>query len=246
MRRAPRFLGFILVTTAALAQPAQRDVATPVPSYEIARAATPVVIDGKLDDPAWTAAREITLQFPWQTQTGAKQKTSAKMLWNDEMLFVAFTCEDEDIVAHHEQRDDPTYKDDAVEIFIQPNPKHAIYVGLEMNARAVLYDYVNVPGQMLLKAYDLKGVLLASSLHGTLNVTADQDKGWTLEVAIPLRNFLEFTNNQPVAAGTTWTANLNRWDGTEPHRRLSMWSDSGMVRPNPHNPKRCGQIVFVK
>jgi hypothetical protein len=199
-----------------------------------------------LDEPAWQAAATVTLQFPWNEQTGAKQKTSARLLWNDEMLFVAFECEDADIVAQHEQRDDPTYKDDAVEIFIQPDAKHSIYIGLEMNARAVLYDYVYVFPQVLLKAFDLKGTQLVAKLNGTLNITSDRDKGWTLEVAIPLHNFTELTGRRPVVAGTTWTANLNRWDGTEPNRRLSVWSDSGMTRPNPHNPKRFGQLLFVK
>jgi hypothetical protein len=161
------------------------------------------------------------------------------------MLYLAFECEDADIVAHHEQRDDPTYKDDAVEFFIRPNPKHSVYIGLEMNARAVLYDYVYVFPQVLLKAFDLKGVQLASHLDGTLNITSDRDKGWVLEVAIPLRNFSELNGNRPVVPGTVWTGNFNRWDGTEPNRRLSVWSDSGMVRPNPHNPSRFGELVFM-
>jgi hypothetical protein len=191
-------------------------------------------------------ATTATLQFPWEQQTGAKQKTTVRLLWSDDMLFVAFECEDADIVAHHEQRDDPTYKDDAVEIFIQPNPKTSIYIGLEMNARAVLYDYVNVYQQALMKAFDLKGVQLAANLDGTLNLTSDRDKGWALEVAIPLKNFSELMGGRPVETGTVWTANLNRWDGTEPNRRLSVWSDSATVRPSPHNPKRFGQLVFVK
>jgi hypothetical protein len=36
-----------------------------------------------------------------------------------------------------EQHDDPTYQDDAVEIFINPDPKQEVlYYGFEMNARA--------------------------------------------------------------------------------------------------------------
>jgi hypothetical protein len=241
-----RALGLLVLAACCSAQTAERPVTSPLPNYEIKRATTPITIDGRLDDAAWAGATTLTLQFPWEAQTGAKQTTTARLLWNDEMLFAAFTCEDADIVAHHEQRDDPTYKDDAVELFIQPNPKQAIYIGLEMNARAVLYDYLNVHSQVLVKAFDLKGVQLATQLDGTLNVTSDRDKGWTLELAIPLKNFTEFMGGRAVEPGTTWGANLNRWDGTEPNRRLSVWSDSAMVRPNPHNPKRFGQLVFVK
>ena len=241
-----RLIGWLLSVTTCAAQPAERTVSSPVPTYEIKRATSPITIDGRLDEVAWAHAATLTLQFPWEDQTGEKQKTTARLLWNDEMLFVAFACEDADIVAHFEQRDDPTYKDDAVEIFIQPNVNKAIYIGLEMNARATLYDYINFYSQQLVKGYDLKGVQLATHLDGTLNVTSDRDKGWVLELAIPLRNFAEFMGDKPVVAGTVWAANLNRWDGTEPNRRLSVWSDSAMVRPNPHNPKRFGQLVFAK
>ncbi|MEO6569508.1 MAG: carbohydrate-binding family 9-like protein [Opitutaceae bacterium] len=224
---------------------ADRTVATPLPSYEIKRTPKPITVDGKLDEAAWAEAPTLTLQFPWDEQTGAKQKTTARLLWNDEMLFVAFHSEDTDIVAQYEQHDDPTYKDDAVEIFIQPDPAKNVYVGLEINARAVLYDYRNGPSR-LEKAYDLKGVQLAVQRDGTLNVSSDRDKSWTIEVAIPLKNFLEFNGGKPVEVGTTWAANLNRWDGTEPNRRLSIWSDSAKVLPNPHNPARFGRLVFGK
>jgi hypothetical protein len=230
----------------ATGQEAERTVTTPVPRYEIKRAATPPVVDGKLDDAAWKNAIAVTLQFPWDAQTGAKQKTTVRLLWDDENLYASFECEDADIVAHHLNRDDPTYRDDAVELFLNPNPKFNVYIGLEMNARATLYDYLYIFGQGLMKSLDLKGVKLATNLDGTLNLTSDTDRGWSLEVAIPLANFLELNGNKPIAAGTEWTANLNRWDGVEPNRRLSLWSDSAMARPNPHNPKRFGQLVFVK
>lgn len=241
-----RFLVAVLLPGTCVGQPAERPVSSPLPSYEIHRTSRPPVIDGRLEEAEWKAAATLTLQFPWDEQTGARQKTTVRMLWNDTTLFVGYECEDADIVAHYEQRDDPTYKDDAVELFIQPNTKHSIYVGLEMNARAVLYDYVYVFPQVLLKTFDLKGAQLATSLGGTLNVTSDRDKGWTLELAIPLANFSELMGGKPVEAGTIWTANVNRWDGTEPNRRLSVWSDSATVRPNPHNPKRFGQLIFVK
>lgn len=236
---------FVCFAANVLAQTPERVVSSPLPSYEVKRTTASIAIDGRVDEPAWRAAEPVTLQFPWDSQTGAKQKTTVRLLWNADFLFVAYECEDTDIVAHHEQRDDPTYEDDAVEIFIQPNPKHPIYVGLEINARAVLFDYIAVHRQALVKSYDIKGVQLASRLDGTLNLTSDRDNGWTLELAIPLRQLAELSGGKSVGAGTTWGANINRLDGTEPHRRLSVWSDSATVVPTPHNPARFGRLVFA-
>jgi len=217
----------------------------PLPRYEVKRAASPVVIDGKPDDKAWATAGRIELIFPWDAQTGAKQKTVARLLWDDRNLYVSYECEDADIVASHTEHDDPTYLDDAVEIFINPMPSQTgIYYGLEMNVRAVLYDYVMYQSSHLFRQFDLQRVQLATFIDGTINMRGDRDKGWSLEVAIPWSNF-DALAQRPVA-GTAWSANINRWDGVEPDRRMSNWSDPVQPRPNPHVPARFGQLVFVQ
>ena len=228
----------LFLTLPAFAQPA-------VPRYEVRRANQAIVIDGKPDEKAWAAAGKIELIFPWEFQTGAKQKTTVRLLWDDQNLYVSYECEDADIVAFHTAHDDPTYLDDAVEIFINPMPSQTgIYYGLEMNVRAVLYDYVMYESKYLFKPFDLQGVRLATFVDGTLNMRGDRDKGWSLEVAIPWANF-EALSKRP-AIGTIWAANINRWDGVEPDRRMSNWSDPLQPRPNPHVPARFGQLVFVQ
>jgi hypothetical protein len=216
-----------------------------LPVYEAVRSAERIQVDGNLDEADWASAHAVTLNFPWESQTGAKQKTVARMLWNDENLYVSYDCEDAEITAVYDTRDDPTYKDDCVEIFISPNEqKIDLYYGLEMNCRAVLYDYFYVFKRSLIKRFDMVGVKLATSMRGTLNAAGDKDEGWTLEVAIPFKNFGDMTGNIPPKSGSAWRINLNRWDGVEPNRRLSIWSPSGMETPNPHNPERFGRLIF--
>jgi hypothetical protein len=208
-----------------------------VPRYEVKRAPSAITVDGKLDDKAWDTANKIELIFPWAAQTGAKQKTTARVLWDDSNLYVSYDCDDADITVTHTQHDDPTYLDDAVEIFINPLPSQtSVYYGLEMNAGAVLYDYIMFqPGGHLFKPFDLRGVKLA---------TARREGGWTLEVSIPWPNFEALS--KPPKPGAIWTANINRWDGTEPHRRMSNWSDPQTPTANPHVPQRFGELIFVE
>ena len=218
-----------------------------IPRYEVKRAASPITIDGKLDDPAWSrASPPVALQFLWESQTGAKQKTAARLLWDAQALYVAFDADDADITARFLQRDDPTYRDDAVEIFINPAPEQeALYYGFEMNARGVLYDYLNYNSRTLFKRFDATGVTIATALRGTLNNPKDVDSGWSLEAAIPWPNFEELSRRPP-APGTVWKANLNRWDGIEPNRRMSIWSDPQNTTSWPHVPSRFGEIVFTE
>ena len=229
---------------------AQTRPAPPIPKYEVKRATSPIVIDGKLDDRAWAAANKAELTFPWESQTGVKQNTVARLLWDDENLYVSFECEDTDITAQFTQRDDPTFRDDAVEIFINPIPAQQTiaYIGLEMNARGTLYDYLSVavtPSRRLFfKRFNLEGVKVATSINGTLNDRTDMDRGWSLEASIPWVNFQEFSGRP--TAGAVWSFNLNRWDGVEPNRRMSIWSDSLLEQPGPHAPERFGEMRFVQ
>ena len=50
----------------------------------------------------------------------------------------------------------------------------------------------------------------------------------------------------PPRIGSVFTANLNRWDGVDPQRRLGVWADSKVSWPHPHAPATFGDLVFVK
>ena len=237
---------------AAAAVAAQAPTATPttpsapIPRYEIKRASSPIAVDGKLDEASWTTASPAaTLQFLWDQQTGAKQKTYVRVLWDAQALYLGYDVDDADINAQFTQRDDPTYRDDAVEFFVNPDPKQeTVYYGFEMNVRGVLYDYLNYNSRTLFKRFDATNVKIATSIRGTMNDRTDTDTGWTLEAAIPWQNFEELSR-RPVA-GAVWKANFNRWDGIEPNRRMSIWSDPQNTTSWPHVPARFGELVFVE
>ena len=218
----------------------------PIPRYEVKRATAPVSVDGKLDEAAWAAASApVALQFLWDRQTGAKQKTSVRVVWDAQALYLGYEADDADITARFLQRDDPTYQDDAVEIFVNPDPKQeVVYYGFEMNARGVLYDYLNYNGRTFFKRWDATGIKIATTIRGTMNERTDTDTGWTLEASIPWANFEELSRRPPVP-GTVWNANFNRWDGVQPARRMSIWSDPQNAESWPHVPSRFGQLIFV-
>ncbi len=218
----------------------------PVPKYEVSTIHEKIVVDGKLSEKAWIQAQPITLMFPWHFQTGKKQKTTVKILHDQHTLYVGYEAEDTDITAVCTKRDDATYLDDCVEIFIKPSETTDSYYGLEMNARGVLFDYFYPFPNELDKSMDLEGVQLKTTLRGTLNKRDDQDQGWTLEVAIPFKNFSKLANKLPPKVGDQWRVQINRWDGVEDAtgRRLSMWCHSGLKKPHPHNPERFGTLVF--
>src|SRR5437867_6379392 len=77
-----RFLAVSFLLAMASAQTLSR--------YEIHRAASPISIDAKLDEPAWQKAAPAR-DFHFNRWTaGEKEPTVAKMLWDDENLYVGY------------------------------------------------------------------------------------------------------------------------------------------------------------
>jgi len=216
------------------------------PTYLCKRAIGPITVDGKLDEDSWEKAESAgPFVFPWPQQTGDKQRTTVKLLWDDEALYVGYTCSDADVTAVLEQRDDPTYKDDCVEIFINPAPGRSLfYYGCEMNARGVMYDYLMAWPTCLLQQFDLQGFELATDIAGTLDDSSDKDEEWTLEVKIPFKNLDGLAPKFPPDDGVRWRIQMNRWDGTGDKRVLSEWTPSGKKVPDPHRPAGFGILEF--
>jgi hypothetical protein len=237
----------VLATTVVLADKFTeiQDLA-PLPKYTVKSTQERLAVDGNLSEKAWSQASPITLMFPWDSQTGKKQKTTVKLLRDQHALYVGYEAEDSDITATYQNRDDPTYKDDCVEIFVKPSQDTDSYFGMEMNARGILYDYFYPFPNQLDKSLNFEGVQLKTTIRGTLNQRDDQDQGWNLEVAVPFENFAKLARQVPPKSGDEWRVQINRWDGTDDSggRRLSMWCHSGLKQVHPHNPERFGILVF--
>lgn len=234
-----------LFLIAVLAQSVQATPDAPRPRYEVHHTVAPIKIDGKIEAQEWAAASPaIEFIFPWD-QPGAKQKTHARLLWDEENLYVAYECQDTDITAQVQKHDEFVYRDDTVEIFLNVKPSQtSAYYCIEMNARGTIMDYICIDAQYYIRGFDFKGLEVGIQLDGTLNKRDDTDRGWTVELAIPWKNFSDMA--KPPQSGTIFTANLNRWDGVEPNRRLSVWANSMLNWPHPHAPAHFGDLVFVK
>ena len=100
-------LTFLLLT--GLAAAADKYTELPdlgaLPEYVVKSIKEKMIVDGKLSEPGWSQATPITLMFPWDFQTGKKQKTTVRMVRNADTLYVGYEAEDTDITATYENRE---------------------------------------------------------------------------------------------------------------------------------------------
>ncbi|MCA9078194.1 MAG: carbohydrate-binding family 9-like protein [Planctomycetaceae bacterium] len=216
------------------------------PRYTIYRAVAPVMIDGQLDEDAWQAAPVIEdFHFTWY-ESGVKETSTARILWDDTYLYVAHVCEDAWIAARCREHDGPVARDDCFEVMLAPDVEQPnVYFNIEWNVLGAWVDNHRPHGPKQPKAHrwDAEGVKIAGTYEGSLNDDTDRDVRWTCEVAIPFTNFTGFAQHTPPRPGDAWNLNLNRHGG-DTNLQYSQWSPADTPRPSFHTPHRFGRVTF--
>ena len=196
----------------------------PLPSAQVPKASSAIVIDGKLDDAAWTGAAKIGLCY---TNLGdpARVTTNALLTYDDTNLYIGFDASEprmDHLKASVDTRDGPTFYDDSVEVYIDPTAKRREYYHLSTNTLGTRFDE---------KAMD------PGWNSEWTTASAKTTAGWTTEIAIP---FASLGASVP-APGTQWTLNLtrNRWTAGLP--QYLTWA---VPYGSFHSPDRFGTITF--
>ena len=231
--------------------------------YLCHRTATPPAIDGKLEDAAWAAA-------PWtdpfeDIEADVKPKprfeTRAKLLWDDEYLYIAANLVEPQVWGTLQKHDDIVFHDNDFELFIDPDGDTREYYEIEINALNTIFDLFMVrtyiEGGPALHGWDMKGMKHAVFVHGTLNDPTDSDEGWSVEFALPWEWLKEAAHRpSPPQVGDQWRINFSRveWqvevvDGQ--YRKLPgkregnwVWSPQGVI--NMHKPEYWGFVEFTE
>ncbi|MBI3693638.1 MAG: carbohydrate-binding family 9-like protein [Acidobacteria bacterium] len=209
--------------------------------YDIYRTPTPITIDARLDEPGWKQAPPVgEFHFNRWTQ-GEKEPTVARMLWDDENLYVGYYCHDKHISAYVTERHGPVSKDDCVEIFLSPNPaKVTNYYTFEINAIGMMLNRCRTDWWTGPPTWEPEGVRYRTSFHGQPKKDeSPEDDHWIVELAIPLRNFSRDAAHTPPRDGDEWRLNLNRLGG-----RTNTWSPLPPESRSFHTPQAFGRVRF--
>lgn len=235
----------------------------PVPRcYVCPRCPKPPDLSGRVSDPVWDLA-------PWTEDfadiRGADGpsplfRTRAKLLWDDQCLYVAVDMEDPDLWATLVEHDAMIFQDNDFELFLDPDGDNHLYMEWEINALGTTWDLLMAmpyrDGGPPISGFELPGARSAVCLRGTLNDPSDRDEGWSLEAAFPWSALRDFAFRPcPPRPGDFWRMNMSRvhWhrdvrDGAYvkqpgvPEENW-VWSPPGVV--DMHRPERWGTICFA-
>lgn len=234
------------------------------------RTSGPVRVDGRADEDAWRDAvwTEAFVDIRGDTVARPPLATRARLLWDDQYLYVHADMEEPHIWATLTEHDDIVWQENDFEVFLDPDGNGLDYFEVEVNALGVVLDlFMEEPywmGGSAELGWDSPGLQVGVGLSGTLNDPSDRDAGWSVEMAIPWADLTRQSSEAPGAPpveGDVWRVNFSRvtWplevrDGgyakaneaaaPETHPESNwVWSPQGVI--DMHRPERWGRLRFV-
>lgn len=219
----------------------------PPPSLNAARATAPITVDGKLDEADWVSAGRTARFVNTVDGSNAELRAEARVLWDDDNLYVAFEVADDFVQNTIATRDGHLWEQDAVEIMVDPDGDGRNYFEMQVSPTGQVfdtrYDTRRQPQPIGHVAWN-SGLRAKVDVRGTAN-DDEADQGYTAEIAIPWR---AFRAGEPAAAkpepGQSWKLNFYVMD-TRPGdqgQRSAGWSPTH--ERDFHVPSRFGQVTF--
>jgi hypothetical protein len=253
----------VLPFAASCASPKPLPDPPPVPThYRCVRAAQPIQIDGVLE-PLWDSApwTDDFVDIEGASRPAPRYRTRAKLMWDDEFLYVAAYLDEPHVWATLEHHDDIVFHDDDFEVFIDPNGDTREYFEIEVNALNTIFDLflerTYRDGGPAHHEWNLEGLRTAVHVDGTLNDPSDVDGGWCVEIAVPWRSLAPQARMPcPPRDGDVWRINFSRVEWrpeieSQTYRKTPglpednwVWSPQGVV--DMHLPQYWGVVHFVR
>ena len=204
------------------------------PTYTCYRPILPIKVDGSPDEIAWRQA-PVTGNFRLPNGKPGKQATYARMLWDDEFLYIAFDIHDDYVWATMTTRDDKLWEEEVVEVFLEPTGTGRPYYEFEINHLNTVIDllFTTWPKEEFEQA-------VRWNCDGWLHDVKVRDDGWTAEMAIPWKSLPGVQRPRP---GEAWSINLCRIDRPRNKKDpdLLAWGPTN----NFHKLEAMGKVTFA-
>lgn len=194
------------------------------------RAQGPIIVDGVASEPAWSLAATSPELATAEGSSDPVGKAIARLTWDDQFLYAFVSITDSDVVSEYKNHDEPLWKQDCVELFIDADGNRRGYVELQVNPNNATFDswFATTRAQPGDVSWD-SGMQTAVKLRGTA-VPGDTDQGWDAELAIPwqaVRGRDEaMAVRLPPEVGDRWRLNLVRVDVKtgDKNQQASSWN----------------------
>ncbi len=225
-------------------------------SYTAQRRIDTIIVDGNLNEASWFNAVSTSVFTLWNgSPAPAALQTTAKLVWDDQYLFIGFNIQDSDVYATYGGRDPNCWEQDVFEVFVTV-PGTTGYIEVECSPKGIIWDgYFTNVFQGLGGSYNLANLQVAAHVNGTLNNSADSDLGFSGEIRLPFSDIYQGVSGGHPTDGTELRLNLNRinWNtpitpggqGAAGSDTYYAWSPVPGASVSFHRPANFGTVTFT-
>ena len=201
------------------------------------RTATPILVDGQLNEPGWLEGKPISNFVQQSPNEGdpASEQTVVRVLFDAEQLYVGFECLDsqpDQIVANEMKRDGMLWQNDNVYLLIDPYG----------DKRSGFFFRTNALGAQADSAVTDGGHRVNGSWDCVWQTAGRRhDQGWTVEMAIPFDQ-LRFREANSMLWGINFGRNIMRTNES------TQWMvvPQNESWPGTYRPIYAGQLVGLE
>ncbi|MGY0425941.1 MAG: carbohydrate-binding family 9-like protein, partial [Polaribacter sp.] len=222
-----------------------------------------ISVDGLAKETAWQKAPYSNEFIDIEGVKKPTYTTKVKILWQKEWVYFFAEIQEPQVWATLKKKDTIIFNNNDFEIFIDPDGDSHNYYELEFNALNTIWDlFLTKPygeKNVVLNDWDANGIQSAVHVNGTLNNPKDTDKGWSIEIAIPLKVFKTSYFEKIDLDKKFWRINFSRvqWNfqlkdgkyqrkieknGKLAHENNWVWSPQGVIAM--HQPETWGYVYF--
>ncbi|MGE0548033.1 MAG: carbohydrate-binding family 9-like protein [Kofleriaceae bacterium] len=222
----------------------------PPGTIHVPHAIGPIQIDGSPADPGWATALTSPEFLTGEGSGDSIGKATAKITWDQDHLYLFILVNDSDIFSEFKNQDDPLWKQDCVELFIDADGNRRGYVELQVNPNNATFDSWFAGGRAPKgdEAWD-SGMITAVKVRGTADVAGDGDQGWEVEIAIPWQAIKGGDPNMavklPPQVGDRWRMNVVRVDKRTGASQVTVSSWNRISVGDFHGLDRMLTVVFA-
>ena len=218
--------------------------------YKVSRLKEPITINSVWDKPQWRNVKPLEIKNYMGEEPEYQPVTQAKVLYDDENIYVIFRVEDQYVRAVAEEYHGPVWKDSCVEFFFTPGEDLSLgYLNLEVNCGGTaLFHYQKAPGRDVkeIGLVDMEQIRIAHSLPRIVDPEITIPTTWTIEYRLPLAIIEKYCQVNRPGAGVIWRANFYKCAENNSHPHWLTWAFVDNPTPSFHKPEFFGTLEFAE
>jgi hypothetical protein len=218
-------------------------------SYTVRRANQAVKLGSEWDVGQWKRANVLEIAKHMGDKPEHFPRTQAKVLYDDENLYVFFRVEDQYVRAVTEQINGSVCRDSCVEFFFTPGQTQLQdeYFNIEINCGGTIlmhYGDGDMSNRKPLDAADCQMIEIYHSLPKIIEQEITKPTVWFVQYKLPIALLEKHSSIDKPQSGVVWKANFYKCADLTSHPHWLTWSFVDNPTPNFHLPQHFGLLNF--